>query len=45
MQATMAHFCDKTMIFPWVPFIQMNVLYYILKKIDVLGFLPEPQNL
>jgi hypothetical protein len=29
MQATMAHFCDKTMFFPWVPFIQMHVVINI----------------
>jgi hypothetical protein len=34
MQATMVHFCDKTMFFPWVPFIQMHVVINI--SIDIL---------
>jgi hypothetical protein len=34
MQATMAHFCDEKMFFPWVPFIQMHVV--INTPIDVL---------
>jgi hypothetical protein len=29
MQATMAHFCDETMFFPWVPFIQMHMVINI----------------
>ncbi len=29
MQATMAHLCDKTVFFPWVPFIQMHMVINI----------------
>jgi uncharacterized protein (DUF2062 family) len=29
MQATMAHFYDETMFFPWVPFIQMHMVINI----------------
>jgi hypothetical protein len=34
MQALMAHFCDETMFFPWVPFIQMHVM--INMSLDLL---------
>jgi hypothetical protein len=30
MQATMAHFCDQTMFFLWVPFIQLHMVINIL---------------
>jgi hypothetical protein len=29
MQAMMVHFCDETMFFPWVPFIQMHMVINI----------------
>jgi len=29
MQATMVHFWDETMFFPWVPFIQMHMVINI----------------
>jgi hypothetical protein len=29
MQATVAHFCDETLFFPWVPFIQMHMVINI----------------
>jgi hypothetical protein len=34
MQATMAHFCDKTIFFLWVPFIQVHVMINI--SLDLL---------
>ncbi len=34
MQATVVHFCDETMVFPWVPFIQMHMVINI--SIDLL---------
>jgi len=33
MQAMMAHFCDKTMFFPWAPFIQMHMVINISKDL------------
>jgi hypothetical protein len=30
----MAHLCDKTMFFPWVPFIQMFMMFNI--SLDIL---------
>jgi len=29
MQAMVVHFCDETMFFPWVPFIQMHIMINI----------------
>jgi hypothetical protein len=29
MQATMAHFCDEMVFFPWVPFIQTRIVINI----------------
>jgi len=29
MQAMVFHFCDETMFFPWVPFIQMHIMINI----------------
>ncbi len=29
MQAMVVHFCDETMFFPWVPFIQMHIVINI----------------
>ncbi len=34
MRAMVAHFCDETLFFPWVPFIQMHVVINI--SIDLL---------
>jgi hypothetical protein len=34
MQATVVHFCDEMMFFPWVPFTQMHVMINI--SIDLL---------
>jgi hypothetical protein len=34
MQATMVHFCDKMVFFPWVPFIQMYMVTNI--SLDLL---------
>jgi hypothetical protein len=34
MQAMVAHFCDETMFFPWVPFIEMHMMINI--SIDLL---------
>jgi hypothetical protein len=34
MQDTVVHFCDKTIFFPWVPFIQMHTVINI--SLDLL---------
>jgi hypothetical protein len=34
MQVMVAHFCDETLFFPWVPFIQMQMVINI--SIDLL---------
>jgi hypothetical protein len=34
MQIMVAHFCDETMLFPWVPLIQMFVVINI--SLDIL---------
>jgi hypothetical protein len=33
MQAIVVHFCDKTMFFQWVPFIQMHMVINIFLNI------------
>jgi hypothetical protein len=39
----MTHFCDKTMFFPWVPFIQMFVMTNISLNL-VIGSLIKINN-
>jgi hypothetical protein len=34
MRAMVAHFCDETLFFPWVPIIQMHVVINV--SIDLL---------
>jgi uncharacterized protein (DUF2062 family) len=34
MQAMVAHFCDETVFFSWVPFIQMHIVINI--SLDLL---------
>jgi hypothetical protein len=39
MKAMVTHFCDKTMFFPWVPFIQMHLVINIFVIYQLgLGF-------